>query len=58
MNCDRCGRTIKYPMIIFKRTSVGFMNSIFKVGLDEYHICPRCAESFSRWLWNKKIKDN
>ena len=26
--------------------------------LKTMHICPRCAESFRRWLWNKKIKDN
>lgn len=55
MKCDRCGRAIKYAHIIRKTSTVGFINSIFNVQMEQYHLCPRCAESFRKWLYMKKI---
>lgn len=55
MKCDRCGRAIRYAHIIRKTSTVGFINSIFNVQLEQYHLCPRCAESFRKWLYMKRI---
>lgn len=53
--CDRCGKEIKYAHIIRRTTTVGFLNSIFNVSMEQYHLCPRCAESFRKWLYMKRI---
>lgn len=58
ITCDRCGKKIKYPVIIRYTKSVGIMATIFNVRMDDYNLCPKCTESFKNWLWCKKIKDN
>ena len=56
--CDRCGRKIKYPLIIRKNVTVGFFCTVFNVKMDDYNICPRCAESFNRWLYSRISNKN
>ena len=54
--CDRCGKKIKNPMGIRYERSVGMLNSIFNVRMDDFNICPNCAASFRRWLF-MRIED-
>ena len=58
IRCDRCGRGINYPMGIRYTRSVALVNSVFNCQMDDYKLCPKCAESFKRWLWHRNIKDD
>lgn len=58
ITCDRCGRKIKFPLRIRKSVNVGFLASVFNVQMDDYELCPRCAESFRRWLFKRKFNED
>ena len=53
--CERCGREVKNTLIIRKKVSVGLVASVFNVEIEDFNLCPRCAESFKRWLYMRKI---
>ena len=55
MKCDRCGKQINNPLIIRYTKSVGMLNSVFNIRMDDFNLCPRCAESFRKWLWMKRF---
>lgn len=58
ITCDRCGKEIKHPLGIRYMRSVGMLNSVFNARMDDYELCPGCAESFRRWLYMKKIHND
>lgn len=51
MKCDRCGKEIKYPVII--RHNVGIVSWVFGEKIYDYELCPECAASFRVWLAKK-----
>ena len=55
IKCDRCGRQIKNPLLIRYNRSVGMLNSVFNIRMDDFNLCPRCADSFRKWLWMKRF---
>lgn len=55
MKCDRCGREVKHTLRMRKKVSVGLMASVFNVEMEDFDLCPRCAESFRKWLYMKRI---
>ena len=55
IKCDRCGKEIKNPHIVRYSRRIGMLNSYFNIRMDDFNLCPKCAESFRKWLWMKRI---
>ena len=55
MNCDRCGKEIKNHVLIRHRHEVGFINCFFNVSMEQFSLCPGCADKFRKWLYLYKI---
>lgn len=55
IKCDRCGKPIKNPCIVRYSRKIGMLNSFFNIRMDDFELCPKCADSFRKWLWMKRI---